>query len=340
MAGRPAPGGAPRPGGEARAATAAPGTGGGAQSPLGQDGVPPRATGAGASRRSGTVGPPSCSAARPAASGLRSPRAGRPAEARGATPPGRATDTLSVLFTLGHRLGPPSGPQGRRARRGEPLCPRRLLGLFLPQRASFPHPFPLQSPVLSLEVGKGVSRVRRLLFGCLSRPQTLNIRDARPDRDIWGQREGASRAFQALSLPPGPPAPLPRPAGPGSPARAAAPGSGRVKPWNVAARNVHADESGEGRGGGADPGGAHANRMQMRRPVAAAAAAPPSFPDPSPDGGGSGSLGAETLGGHRGTGRRRRKRRRQRRRPRGGGGGFDLRLRRRHGGLIPGGFLD
>lgn len=93
-------------------------------------------------------------------------------------------------------------------------------------------------------------------------------------------------------------------------------------------------------GQGRAEGRTHANRMQMRIPVAASAAALPSFPDPSPDGGDSGSLGAATLGGRRGTGRRRRKRRRLRRRSRGGGGGgggLARPLRRRHGGLIPGG---
>lgn len=205
-----------------------------------------------------------------------------------------------------------------------------------PSAERFPHPFPLEGPVLSLEV----RRVRRLLFSSPSRPETLKPREVWPRGDIWGQREGASGAFRGPAAAAGSPGSPPPPwLGSASPLPQRAPAAAGLSPgmWR---RGMCMQMSGRGRGGGAGPGGAHANRMQMKRPVAAEAAAQPSFPDPSPDGGGSGSLGAATLGGHRGTGRRRRKRRRQRRRPRGGGGGFDRLLRRRHGGLIPGGFLD
>lgn len=58
-----------------------------------------------------------------------------------------------------------------------------------------------------------------------------------------------------VRLPPTwPTAPLPRcrrrPTRAGAQARAQSRGNGRVKPWNVAARNVHADEPGGGEGAG------------------------------------------------------------------------------------------
>lgn len=334
-------GGATRPCVEAPVATTAMEMGGGARALL-RVGLefPPRATGAGVSQSSWTEGP--AFAFRREARGSGAEVTEDQAPCRG--PRGDVARTrhrlLSVLFTFSHRPQPPSGLKRLRARRGVGFVPSVFSGPF-PSAERFPHPFPLEGPVLSLEVRKRLRRVRRLLFSSPSRPETLKTRDVWPQGDIRGQREGASGAFRgpvpATGCPGSPP---PRRPGSASPLSQRASGAAGLSPgmW----RRGMCMQMSRARGGaaGAGPGGAHANRMQMKRPVAAEAAAPPSFPDPSPDGGGSGSLGAATLGGHRGTGRRRRKRRRQRRRPRGGGGGFDRLLRRRHGGLIPGGFLD
>ena len=93
---------------------------------------PPWATGAGMSRPSWTSGPAFAFLleARGLSAEVTEPRS--PVEARGATPIGRATDRLSVLFKLCHGRGPPSGPKSSGRGVGELLCPRCLLGLFLP----------------------------------------------------------------------------------------------------------------------------------------------------------------------------------------------------------------
>lgn len=86
---------------------------------------------------------------------------------RGDTGPDRPPTrfrALSVLFTLFHHPEPPSGAEvAQGAAWGKPLCPRCLLGLFLPEE-SFPHPFPLESLVVSLEVGKKLRRLRSALW--------------------------------------------------------------------------------------------------------------------------------------------------------------------------------
>lgn len=101
---------------------------------------PPWATGAGVSRPSWTAGP--AFAFRYEARGL-SAEVTKPrslVEARGATPIGRATDPLSVLSTLCHGLGPPSGPKGLRARRGGAFVPSVFAGPFPSVESELPPP--------------------------------------------------------------------------------------------------------------------------------------------------------------------------------------------------------
>lgn len=68
--------------------------------------------------------PPSFSALRPAASRLRSRRAGRPAEARGRRRPGRATDALSSASGAFHTFPQPgTAPGSKGVRRGGAFVP-------------------------------------------------------------------------------------------------------------------------------------------------------------------------------------------------------------------------
>lgn len=189
----------------------------GAQSLLGvRLEFPPRATGAGVSQRSWTTGPDL--ALRREARGLlvEVMEAQASCGGPGATPPGRATNMLSVLFTLPHRPEPPSGPNRPRAQRGGAFVPWMFAGPF-PSAESSPHPFPLESPVLSLQVGQRLGRVRRLRFGCLSCPETLKTQDVWPLEAIWTHGEEQAAHSSSLSFPPGPSTPLPRPGPAGSP---------------------------------------------------------------------------------------------------------------------------
>lgn len=185
--------------------------GGGAQAlPRVRLEFPPRATGAGMSLRSRTKGP--AFAFRREARGLWAEVTEGQAPCRG--PGGDAARTRhGHAFGAFHTFPPPGTALRSEEAQGAAwgsLCALGVCWAFSFRRKLL-HPFPLESPVLSLEVGKRWRRVRRLLFSYLPGPKTLKTRDV-GHREIFGvkRREQAVHS-SALSLPPGPSAPLPRP---------------------------------------------------------------------------------------------------------------------------------
>ena len=206
-----------------------------------------------------------------------------------------------LLFTLSHR---PERP-GVRGGAGGPLCLLGLLGPRLPKRAS---------PPLSSRKSCVFPRSRKAVESAaetsaafpvpkLQDPKCSAVRRYLRSRGSSEQRTASPFPSHLArgSLPP-----LTR-----APFRLAqrAAGAAELGAQEPACGRAERGEERAGAGAGRAPGGAHANRTQMRRPAAAAAAASRSFPDPSADGGGSRSLGAATLGAHRATGRGGRRRR-------------------------------
>lgn len=208
----PAPAGeAPRPCGEAWVATKATGDGGwGPVSSQGQAGISPAGHWGRQSLRSWTKGP--AFAFRREARGLWAEVTEGQAPCRG--PGGDAARTRhGHAFGAFHTFPPPGTALRSEEAQGAAwgsLCALGVCWAFSFRRKLL-HPFPLESPVLSLDVGKRWRRVRRLLFSYLPRPKTLKTRDV-GRREIFGVK-GREQAVHssALSLPPGPSAPLPRP---------------------------------------------------------------------------------------------------------------------------------
>lgn len=173
----------------------------GAQSLLGvRLEFPPRATGAGVSQRSWATGPDL--ALRREARGLlvEVMEAQASCGGPGTTPPGRATNMLSVLFTLPHRPEPPSGPNRPRAQRGGAFVPWMFAGPF-PSAESSPPPLSSRKscafPTSRAEAGKGAETPLWLSF--------LSRNSKNPRRLATGSyldsRGGAGSAFLVPLLP-------------------------------------------------------------------------------------------------------------------------------------------
>lgn len=129
---------------------------GGTGASQGRAGVSPRGPPGRRVAAPGPRDPPSLSAERPAASGLRS-QGPAPCRGTGATPPRTRSPALTGLFTRSRRS---EGTQGAAWGAFVPLC---LFAGTFSSEGSTPHPVPLESLVVSLEVGRRLRRVRRLL---------------------------------------------------------------------------------------------------------------------------------------------------------------------------------
>lgn len=222
---------------------------------------PPRATGAGVSLRSWTKGP--TFAFRRGARGLWAEVTEGQAPCRG--PGGDAARTRhGPAFGAFHTFSPPETALGSEEAPGAAWGSFCALGVCwaFSFRRKLLHPFPLESPALSLEVGKRLRRVRRRLSSSLSRSQTLKTRDVWPQADIWGQGEGASSAFLG-PLPPTWPLGSPPPPGTGRWPRLVPPAAGAAGLSPGMWRRGMCMQMSPARGGAA--GRARAGRMLIAR---------------------------------------------------------------------------
>ena len=141
--------------------------------------------------------PPSLSAARPMASGLRSWRARRPAEAPGATPPrtrhGQASKRFQCFSHFPTAPNRPRVPKWPRARRGGAFCALTVCWDFF-FRSELPPPLSSHKSCGFPRSQQEVEKVEELSLA-LPCPETLKTRGVRPRGDIWGQGEGAKGAF-------------------------------------------------------------------------------------------------------------------------------------------------
>lgn len=164
-------------------------------------------------------------------------------------------DALPRAYGAFHALP----PLRRHAGRGVGgLCAALFVRWDFFLRREHPPPFSSRKPCGFSRSRKEAEKGTQTSRSCPSRPQTLKRRGAPVGRHLGAAHSRARPPTRArLSAPPRP-----------APRLAPPPGSGRVKPWNVAARNVHADEPRAGRGAGRAGAGrmlTNANEEARRR---------------------------------------------------------------------------